>query len=157
MFIRKEDWNKLKEVFDELYESYDLVGDNGRDRIDDIDIAIETIENNSSDKMYVITNNAVVDDQIDYGMPLIATNKESARKIFEQAIKDAKCDADFDNLDAIDINDDSQDKNLEEWYYDKSDNFFELYLNGEYNSNNFEIRLLEYDIEPKKELESEIC
>ena len=68
MFIRKEDWNKLKEVFDELYESYDLVGDNGRDRIDDIDIAIETIKKNSSNKMYVITNNAVVDDEIDYSI-----------------------------------------------------------------------------------------
>ena len=45
----------------------------------------------------------------------------------------------------------------DEWYYDETENSFELYLNGEYNSNNFSIQLLEYNIEPKKELESEIC
>ncbi len=156
MFIRKEDWNKLKEVFDELYESYDLVGDNGRDRIDDIDIAIETIEKNSSNKMYVITNNAVVDDEIDYSIYGVATNLEKAKEVFEQAVKDAKCDSDFENLNAINLLDENVNTHEEEWYYEETDHSFELYLNGEYNSNNFSIQILEYNIEPKKELESEI-
>ena len=157
MFIRKEDWDKLISSFKELYSSYDLMGDNGRDRLDDIDIAIENIKENSSDKMYVITNNAVVDDEIDYSIYGVATDKETAKEIFKQAVKDAKCDSDFDNLDAIDINDNTQNMDQDEWYYDETENSFELYLNGEYNSNNFSIQLLEYNIEPKKELESEIC
>ena len=157
MFIRKEDWDKLISSFKELYSSYDLMGDNGRDRLDDIDIAIENIKDNSSDKMYVITNNAVVDDEIDYSIYGVATDKEKAKEVFKQAVKDAKCDSDFDNLDAIDINDNNSNMDQDEWYYDETENSFELYLNGEYNSNNFSIQLLEYDIEPKNELESEIC
>jgi len=157
MFIRKEDWDKLISSFKELYISYDFIGDNGRDRLDDIDIAINIIKENSSDKMYVITNNAVVDDEIDYSIYGVATDKERAKKVFNQAVKDAKCDSDFDNLDAIDINDNAKNMDQDEWYYDETENSFELYLNGEYNSNNFSIQLLEYDIEPKKELESEIC
>lgn len=157
MIIRKEDWDKLIDSFKELYRSYDLIGDNGRDRLDDIDIAIENIKENSSDKMYVITNNAVVDAEIDYSIYGVALDKERAKEVFNQAVKDAKCDSDFDNLDAIDTNDNSQNIDQDKWYYDETENSFELYLNGEYNSNNFSIKLLEYDIEPKKELESEIC
>lgn len=157
MIIRKEDWDKLIDSFKELYRSYDLIGDNCRDRLDDIDIAIENIKENSSDKMYVITNNAVVDAEIDYSIYGVATDKERAKEVFNQAVKDAKCDSDFNNLDAIDINDNSQNIDQDKWYYDETENSFELYLNGEYNSNNFSIKLLEYDIEPKKELESEIC
>ena len=32
----------------------------------------------------------------------------------------------------------------------------ELFLNGEYNSNNFSIKILEYDVENKKELDMEV-
>ncbi len=152
MIIRKEDWDKLIDSFKELYRSYDLIGDNGRDRLDDIDIAIENIKENSSDKMYVITNNAVVDAEIDYSIYGVATDKERAKEVFNQAVKDAKCDSDFNNLDAIDINDNSQNIDQDKWYYDETENSFELYLNGEYNSNNFSIKLLEYDIEPKKKI-----
>lgn len=157
MFIRKEDWEKLISTFKEMYASYDMFGDNGKDILDDIDIAIDNIEKNSSNKMYVVTNNAVVDDEIDYSIYGVAINKEMAKQCFEQAVKDAKCDADFDNINAININDESQSKEQEEWYYDETDDSFELYLNGEYNSNNFSIRLIEYNIEPNKKLESEIC
>ena len=88
MFIKKEDWDKLISSFKELYCSYDLMGDNSRDRLDDIDIAIENIKENSSDKMYVITNNAVVDDEIDYSIYGVATDKEKAKEVFRQAVED---------------------------------------------------------------------
>ena len=39
----------------------------------------------------------------------------------------------------------------EEWYYSKTDNSFELYLNGEYNSNNFLVEIKEFDIPIIKE------
>lgn len=156
MFIKKEDWEKLISSFNELYLSYDSIGDNGRDRLDDIDIAIENIKKNSSDKIYVITNNAVVDDEIDYSIYGVATDLEKAKEVFRQAVKDAKCDSDFENLDAINISDENVNIHEEEWYYEETDHSFELYLNGEYNSNNFSIQILEYNVEPRKELESEI-
>lgn len=156
MFIKKEDWNKLIESFKVLYRNYDSFGDNAKDMIDNIDICIDNIKDNMSDEIYVITNNAVVDDEIDYSIYGVATNENKAKEIFQQAVKDAKCDSDFDNLNAIDVNDESQDMHQEEWYFDESEDSFELYLNGEYNSNNFSIQILKYNIEPKKELESEI-
>ena len=156
MFIKTEDWEKLISSFNELYSSYDLIGDNGRDRFDDIDIAIEDIKKNSSDKIYVITNNAVIDDEIDYSIYGVATDLEKAKEVFNQAVKDAKCDSDFDNLDAINLSDENINMHEAGWYYEETDHSFELYLNGEYNSNNFSIQILEYNVEPKKELESEI-
>lgn len=157
MFIKKEDWNKLIENFKALYRDYDSFGDSAKDMIDNIDICIDNINDNMSDKIYVITNNAVVDDEIDYSIYGVSTNEDKAKEIFRQAVKDAKCDSDFDNLDAININDESQDIYQEEWCFDETEDSFELYLNGEYNSNNFSIQILKYNIEPKKELESEIC
>ena len=51
----------------------------------------------------------------------------------------------------MEVSDNTKDTGLEEWYYEESDNSFELYLNGEYNSNNFSVRINEFDIE--KELD----
>lgn len=102
-------------------------------------------------KVYVITNNAVVDDEICYNIAGVALDKKDAQKLFEQTIKDVKCDADFEHLNAIDMNDDSKNKYLQEWYYDKDDDSFELYLNGEYNSNNYEVRMIEYHLFLEKE------
>lgn len=151
MFIDKTLWNKLVEKFNEVYKNYDYFSDDTQELIDDVDICIEKIKQSSSDKIYVITNNAVVDDEIDYCIYDVTTNKEQAKDIFKCAVHDAKIDADFENINAIDVNDDSQSHDQEEWYYDETDNSFELYLNGEYNSNNFSIQIKEYDINQPKE------
>ncbi len=155
MFVKKEDWEKLVDSFKDLYRNYDKFGDNARDIIDNIDICINNIMDNKSDKIYVITNNAVVDDEIDYSVYGVATNESIAKEMFKQAVKDAKCDSDFDNINAINVTNGTEYSDAE-WYYTETEDSFELYLNGEYNSNNFSIRILEYNIEPKKELESEI-
>lgn len=155
MFVKKEDWENLVSSFKNLYKNYDLLGDNTRDMIDDIDICIDNIKENMSAKMYVITNNAVVDAEIDYSIYGVATTISEAKEIFKQAVSDAKCDADFDNINAINVTNGTEHSD-EEWHYIETEDSFELYLNGEYNSNNFSIQLLEYNIEPKKELESEI-
>lgn len=155
MFIDKEKWNKLIESFNKIYSNYDYFSDNMKDLIDKVDICIDDIKRNKNNKIYVITNNAVYNDEIDYSLYGVTTNKEYAKKLFKDAVRDAKCDSDFDNINPVDI------KNIdklpsEEWCFEESEDSFELFLNGEYNSNNFSIKILEYDVENKKELDMEV-
>lgn len=155
MFIDKEKWNKLIESFSKVYSNYDYFSDNMKDLIDEVDICIDDIKRNINNKIYVITNNAVYNDEIDYSLYGVTTNKEYAKKLFKDAVRDAKCDSDFDNINPVDI------KNIdklpsEEWCFEESEDSFELFLNGEYNSNNFSIKILEYDVENKKELDMEV-
>lgn len=155
MFIDKEKWNKLIESFNKIYSNYDYFNDNMKDLIDKVDICIDDIKRNKNNKIYVITNNAVYNDEIDYNLYGVTTNKEYAIKLYKDAVRDAKCDSDFDNINPVDI------KNInklpsEEWCFEESDDSFELFLNGEYNSNNFSIKILEYDVENKNELDMEV-
>ena len=155
MFIDKEKWNKLIESFNKIYSNYDYFNDNMKDLIDKVDICIDDIKRNKNNKIYVITNNAVYNDEIDYNLYGVTTNKEYAIKLFKDAVRDAKCDSDFDNINPVDI------KNInklpsEEWCFEESDDSFELFLNGEYNSNNFSIKILEYDVENKNESDMEV-
>lgn len=155
MFIDKEKWNKLIESFNKIYSNYDYFNDNMKDLIDKVDICIDDIKRNKNNKIYVITNNAVYNDEIDYNLYGVTTNKEYAIKLFKDAVREAKCDSDFDNINPVDI------KNInklpsEEWCFEESDDSFELFLNGEYNSNNFFIKILEYDVENKNELDMEV-
>lgn len=155
MFIDKEKWNKLIESFSKVYSNYDYFSDNMKDLIDEVDICIDDIKRNINNKIYVITNNAVYNDEIDYSLYGVTTNKEYAKKLFKDAVRDAKCDSDFDNINPVDI------KNIdklpsEEWCFEESEDSFELFLNGEYNSNNFSIKILEYELENKKELDMEV-
>ena len=155
MFIDKEKWNKLIESFNKIYSNYDYFSDNMKDLIDKIDICIDDIKRNKNNKIYVITNNAVYNDEIDYSLYGVTTNKEYAKKLFKDAVRDAKCDSDFDNINPVDI------KNIdklpsEEWCFEESEDSFELFLNGEYNSNNFSIKILEYDVKNKNELDMEV-
>ena len=155
MFIDKEKWNKLIESFNKIYSNYDYFSDNMKDLIDKVDICIDDIKRNKNNKIYVITNNAVYNDEIDYSLYGVTTNKEYAKKLFKDAVRDAKCDSDFDNINPVDIN--SIDKlPSEEWCFEETEDSFELFLNGEYNSNNFSIKILEYDAENKKELDMEV-
>ena len=155
MFIDKEKWNKLIESFNKIYSNYDYFSNNMKDLIDKVDICIDDIKRNINNKIYVITNNAVYSDEIDYNLYGVTTNKEYAKKLFKDAVRDAKCDSDFDNINPVDI------KNIDklpsdEWCFEESEDSFELFLNGEYNSNNFSIKILEYDVENKKELDMEV-
>ena len=155
MFIDKEKWNKLIESFNKIYSNYDYFNDNMKDLIDKVDICIDDIKRNKNNKIYVITNNAVYNDEIDYNLYGVTANKEYAKKLFKDAVRDAKCDSDFYNINPVDI------KNIdklpsEEWCFEESEDSFELFLNGEYNSNNFSIKILEYDVENKNELDMEI-
>ena len=145
MYIENKRWNKLLKEFKELYSNYDYLSDNARDLLDNVDICIEDIEQNKSEKVYVVTNNAIVDNEISYDIKGIAFTRKEAEKLYEEAIKEAKIDCNYKNLGGDDsISLDEPDEN---WNCIKTDDSFELYLEGEYNSNNFVILIKEYDIE----------
>ena len=127
--------------------------------IDSRDVNIEKAEDGKrafkENNIYVITNNAVVDDEIDYSIYGVATDINEAKKIFNQAVKDAKTDSDFENLDAIEENSPDFKNNDGEWIYSESDDSFELWCNGEYNSNNYSIQIKKYELDKEKELSDE--
>jgi len=145
MYIEKELWEELKKYF-KMLDKYNNSNNDIRNIIYAITTSIEKIDNTKSNKVYVITNNAIVDDEIDYQIKGVAFTKDNAKVLFEEAIKDAKIDADFDNIDVVDVTNDTE-LSDEKWHFYKNDNCFELYLDGEYNSNNFSIQINEYDID----------
>ena len=72
-----------------------------------------------------------------------------------QCYEDAKTDSDFDNLNAIEENSPNFKNNDGEWIYSESDDSFELWCNGEYNSNNYSIQIKKYELDKEKELSDE--
>ena len=140
MVISDKDWNNLKIFLEKI-----SIQENNYYLLYKTQNLISKIEKNSSNKVYVITNNAIFDDEVDYQIKGVAFTKNNANKLFEDAIKDAKIDAGLENLNAIDVSNGIEQSD-EKWHYSKSDNSFELYLDGEYNSNNFSIEIKEFDI-----------
>lgn len=65
MFIEKEKWDNLVKEVNTLYSNYDSFGDNLKNLVDNVDICVDDIKESLSNKIYVITNNAVVDGEID--------------------------------------------------------------------------------------------
>ncbi len=155
MYIDKEKWENLKEIFSDLSWEQDRLSNDGRYFLTKLNNLINNIDRTKSDKVYVITNNAIFDDEIDYQLKGVAFTKDEANKLFEEAIRDAKIDADFENIDAIDVSNGTE-LSDEQWHYSKSDDSFELYLEGEYNSNNFSIQIKEYDIDKKLDKDMEV-
>ena len=151
MYIDKKLWEELKECIDNMYWDQDRMSRDGLYFLNKLDKYSKEIERKSSDKVYVITNNAIVDDEIDYSIYDVTTDKEEAKNIFKSAVRDMKCDSDFENINAINLNDFNNSDYDEEWVYSETDNSFELFLNGEYNSNNYSIRIIEYDINRSKD------
>ena len=151
MYIDKKLWEELKECIDNMYWDQDRMSRDGLYFLNKLDKYSKEIERKSSDKVYVITNNAIVDDEINYSIYDVTTDKEEAKNIFKSAVRDMKCDSDFENINAINLNDFNNSDYDEEWVYSETDNSFELFLNGEYNSNNYSIRIIEYDINRSKD------
>ena len=74
--------------------------------------------------------------------------------MFLQVIKDVKCDSDFEELNPIKVTDEvNLDEINEEWCYEESDSEFHLYLQGRYNSNNFSVQILKFDLDKELKLE----
>ena len=104
MYISNEELEKIKEYVDNLYWDQDRMSRYGRYFLNKLDNYIKKLEKEKENNIYVITNNAVVDDEIDYSIYGVATDINEAKKIFNQAVKDAKTDSDFENLEAVEEN-----------------------------------------------------
>ena len=119
MYIDKILWEKLKENIDNLYWDEDRMSSDGRYFLKQIDNRVKEIESKNIKEVFVVTNNAIVDDQIDYKVAGVCTSKENAKKLFSQVVKDAKCDADFENINPIKITDDIDLSKIDtEWCYE---------------------------------------
>ena len=92
MYISNEELEKIKEYVDNLYWDQDRMSRDGRYFLNKLDNYIKKLEKEKENNIYVITNNAVVDDEIDYSIYGVATDINEAKKIFNQAVKDAKTD-----------------------------------------------------------------
>ena len=77
---------------------------------------------------------------------------KKAEEIFNGEINKIKREYDFNSLDVKDSNKTS---NLEEeqWYFDKTEDSFNLFLNGRYNTNSCSVTIKEYDLEKVLELD----
>ena len=153
MFLSKDDFNKINEYVDCLYWDTDRMSRDGRYFLNKLDNHLKNISKNKNE-IYVITNNAVVDDEIFYSIAGVATNIDDAKKILRNTVRDMKCDSDFDNLDAIKLTDDIDQSKLDEvWVYEEDEYGFNLYLNCNYNSNNYSAQIERFDL--NKNLEKE--
>ena len=90
MYISNEELEKIKEYVDNLYWDQDRMSRDGRYFLNKLDNYIKKLEKEKENNIYVITNNAVVDDEIDYSIYGVATDINEAKKLFNQAVKDAK-------------------------------------------------------------------
>ena len=154
MFIDKKLWEKLKENIDNLYWDEDRMSSDGKYFLKQIDNNVKEIEKNNIKEVFVVTNNAIVDDQIDYKIAGVCTTKENAKKLFSQTVNDVKCDSDFEEVNPIKITDDIDLSKIDsEWCYEEDDYGFNLYLNGEYNSNNFSVQIERFKLDNTLELD----
>lgn len=155
MFIDKKLWEKLKENIDNLYWDEDRMSSDGVYFLKQIDNNVKEIERKNIKEVFIVTNNAIVDDQIDYRIAGVCTSKENAKKLFFQTVKDVKCDSDFEEINPIKITDDIDLSKIDsEWCYEEDDYGFNLYLNGEYNSNNFSVQIERFKLDNILELDN---
>ena len=138
----------------------DLENDSGYTTTADVNSEIiansNSIDQELNENSYnAVTNNAIVDDQIDYKIAGVCTSKENAKKLFFQTVKDVKCDSDFEEINPIKITDDMDLSKIDsEWCYEEDDYGFNLYLNGEYNSNNFSVQIERFKLDNILELDN---
>lgn len=145
MFIEKQEWEKIKEMVDNIYWDEDRMSRDGLFFLKSLDKKIKELESNNKNRIYVITCHGIYDDE-EYNDLFITPSKEIAQKKLKEDIEKLKQDMDISivyNYDDIDINDSKYDN---EWIFEETDSSFEIYLNGEYNSNHYVISLEEKEL-----------
>lgn len=153
MFLSNEEIKELKKYIDGIYWDTDRMSRDGKYFLNKLDSFVENLEKKKKE-VYVVTNNAVVDDEIIYNIAGVTTSLEEAQYLLSETVKDIKCDANFDTLNAIKLTDDINPSKLDEiWIYEENDLGFELYLNGNYNSNSYSAQIEKFDI--MKELDKD--
>lgn len=107
------------------------------------------------DKIFVIYDYGVWNDEQYHEIIGATENKEDAFKIIKEYIAKTKEEIDFKNLDVINEDDDLDYSETEgEWIYSENENHFSLYLDGEYNSNNININIDQVSL--YKDLDNEV-
>lgn len=100
------------------------------------------------DKVYVIMDCCVWDDEEYTKIVGVATTKEFAKDILKRYVKDVKKELDFDNLDL-------SENGIDDGYVvEADDDYFKIYLNGEYNSFHTSISIVEKELISEKEKEN---
>lgn len=156
MIIDKEDWKNLKNSIDNIYWDIDRMSSDGKYFLNISMNLINKIEKNQNDKIYVVMENTIINDEIFNGIIGVTTSLKDAKSIMKNEIKTLNKIMDFDSLNATNINDiDNIDEYDNEWVYEKDDYSYSLYLNGEYNSNNISVSIKEKSLinELKKDKE----
>lgn len=155
MFIDKELWERLKENIDNLYWDEDRMSRDGRYFLKQIDNNINAIERKKINEVFVVTNNATVEDEIDYNIAGVCTSLSNAKKLLKNTVKDVKCDSNFDEINPIKITDETNTNEIDnEWCYEEDENGFNLYLMGEYNSNNYSVQIERFKLDNFLELDN---
>jgi len=155
VYISPEDWKDLKKSIDDLFWDNDRMSSSGRYTLNHISNLINKIDKNKSDKLYVVMENDVTNDECYNTIIGVTFSKKEARTLLKNAVKELKQDIDFNNLDAKDINSDEMLDYDGEWLFDKNKDSFSLYLNGEYNSEHFEISIREVNLTYEKDKNKE--
>lgn len=142
MFIEKQEWEKIREIVDNIYWDEDRMSRDGLYFLNSLDNKLKELESNNKNKVYAITSHGVYNDE-GYNNLFITSSKEISQKILSKEIDKLKQDMDIStayNYDEIDINDSKYDN---EWIFEETDSSFEIYLNGKYNSNHGVISIKE--------------
>ena len=155
MYINPEDWKDLKKSIDDLFWDNDRMSSGGRYILNHISNLVNKVDKNISDKVYVVVEHDVSNDEPYNNVIGVTFSKKEAKKLLKEAIKELKEVINFNSLDAKDITSDEMEDYDGEWLFEKNNDSFSLYLNGEYNSEHFEISIREvnltYEIDKNKE------
>lgn len=155
MFVDKKEWEKIKILVDNLYWDEDRMSRDGLYFLKSLDNRLKELESKNKDKVYVINSHGVYDDE-EYNNLFITPSKEIAQKKLEESIEKLKQDIDIStayNYNNIDLNNPAYDNEL---IFEETESSFELYLNGEYNSNHCVITLKEQELILDQEKDREI-
>lgn len=154
MFIDKKLWEKLKENIDNLYWDEDRMSTDGRYFLKQLDINVKEIENKTKSEVYIISTNSIVDDEISNEVNSVTLSFKEAQEIFKKLVNNLKTSMDYDLLDIVNI-DDVDISDYEGWVVDSSEDYFSLFYNGDYNSNNINIHINKFDLVKDRHIEVE--
>lgn len=100
--------------------------------------------NKNNEKVYAVLDEGVWNGSSTLNIIGCSSSPKIAESIFAEHIKKVKDDIDFYNLDAIE---DTDDLDAEGGYiYEETENYFSLYLSGEYDTNHIYVKVEEVSL-----------
>lgn len=154
MFINFEEWQDLKKSIDDLFWDNDRMSSGGRYTLNHINNIINRIDKNKNNKFYVVIENDVINDESYNDVIGITLSRKHARKLLKQNVDKLKKLINYENLNVKNVNNDDLEDYDGEWLLDKDNDSFLLYLNGEYNSDHYNISIREVELIYEKDKNS---